>query len=76
MENIEDVPERDIVSETSQGVETVGSLKMNERRGNVVENKGSGLDNREQTGNIVENKCSYAQNAGMLLKTKGVDGMS
>jgi len=67
-ENIEDVPESDIVSENSRGVETVESLKMSERRGNVVENKGSGLDNREQSGNIVENKCSYAQNAGMLLK--------
>jgi hypothetical protein len=60
MENIEDVPDRDIVSETSQGVETVESLKMNERRGNVVENKGSGLDNRQRSGNVVENKYTYA----------------
>jgi hypothetical protein len=76
VESIEKVTDSAIVSENSQGVETAESLKMNERRGNVVENKGTHLDNREERGNVTEDKCSYAQNAGMLLKTKGVDGMS
>jgi hypothetical protein len=53
MENIEDVPDRDSVSAHSQGVETVESLKMKERRGNVVENKGSGTENRERILNLL-----------------------
>jgi hypothetical protein len=72
MENIEEALDSDISPDNSQDVEAVENLKMNERYGNVVENKGSRLENRERSGNIVENKCSYAQNAGMLLKRKGV----
>ena len=53
MENIEDVPDRDSVSAHSQGVETVESLKMKERRGNVVENKRSGTENRERILNLL-----------------------
>ena len=75
MENIEDVPDRDIVSENSQGVETVESLKMNERRGNVIENKGPRLENQERRENITENKGSYAFKAAMLLKRKAVGSM-
>jgi hypothetical protein len=45
---------------------------MKERCGNVIENKGSGSDDRERSGNIIENKSSYVQDAGMLLKRKGV----
>jgi hypothetical protein len=74
MENIEDVPESDIVSAHSQGVETVESLKMNERRGNVVENKGSRVENRPLNWNVHENKGSYLSKAGMLLKRNGVIG--
>ena len=67
-ENIEEIPDSDNSSYNQQGVETVESLKMNERCGNLIENKGSGLENRGQIGNIVENKGSYALKAGMLLK--------
>jgi hypothetical protein len=52
----------------------VADLKMNEQRGNVIENKGSVFHSSRQSGNVTENKYSYAQNAGMLLKTKGVIG--
>jgi DNA-binding transcriptional MerR regulator len=72
MENIEEVPDSDKSSDNSQGVETVENLKMNEPCGNVVENKGSCLNNRQRSGNVVENKCTYAQNAGMLLKRNGL----
>jgi sporulation protein YlmC with PRC-barrel domain len=72
MENIEKVLGSDITSENSQSVGAVEDLKLNEQRGNVIENKGSGLENQVQSGNIIENKRTYAQNAGMLLKTKGV----
>jgi hypothetical protein len=74
MENIEKVLGSDITSENSQSVGAVEDLKLNEQRGNVIENKGSSLENRVQSGNIIENKCTYAQNAGMLLKRKGVIG--
>jgi hypothetical protein len=74
MENVDEAPESDIVSDSSQSVGAVEDLKMNEQRGNVIENKGSGLENRVQSGNIIENKWTYAQNAGMLLKTNGVIG--
>jgi hypothetical protein len=73
-ENTAKVLATDISSEESQSVETAENLKLKEQCANVIENKGSGLDNRRRSGNIVENKCSYAQNAGMLLKTKGVIG--
>ncbi len=59
MENIEEVPESDILSQNSQSVEAVEDLKMNERCGNVIENKGSGLR-------------GSASEAGMLQKTKVV----
>ena len=47
MENIEEVLESDIMSDNSQGVEAVEDLKMNERCGNVIENKGLRLDARK-----------------------------
>jgi hypothetical protein len=40
MENIEEALDRDISSHDSQGVEAVEDLKLNERYGNVIENKG------------------------------------
>jgi len=45
---------------------------VNDRRGNVIENKGSALSNPEISGNLIENKGSYALMAGMLLKGKGI----
>jgi hypothetical protein len=72
MENIGEVLENDITPENSQGVETVEELKMNERCGNVIENKGSDLEVREGCGKVIEKPCGYAQSAGMLLKRNGV----
>ena len=74
MENMEEALASDISSENSQTVEMVENLKMKEQCGNVIENKGSGLDDWERSGNVIENKRSYVQDAGMLLKTKGVIG--
>jgi hypothetical protein len=74
IENIEGIPESDIAYESPQAVEAVQDIKMKERCGNVIENKGSRLESRQASGNIAENKDSYTQNAGMLLKTKGVIG--
>ncbi len=51
-------------------------LKMNEQRGNVIENKGPLWKTGRQSGNDIENKGGCASKAGMLLKTKDVDGMS
>ena len=72
--NMEDTFDSDIASYNSQSVRVVEDLKLNEQHGNVYENKGSRLDNQGPSGNVIENKCSYAQNAGMLLKRKGVIG--
>jgi hypothetical protein len=46
-------------------------LKMQERSGNVYENKGPGLHSPAQTGNVIENKDTYELKVGMLLKRKG-----
>jgi len=70
--SMEEIVDSDISSYNSQSVGAVEDLKLNEQRGDVAENKGSGLDNRRRSGNVDENKDSYAQDAGMLLKTKGV----
>jgi hypothetical protein len=72
MDKIEEIFDSDITPENSQGVETVEELKMIERYGNIIENKGSSLEDRGKSGNVVENEYSYAQNAGILLKRKGV----
>ncbi|MGB7592901.1 MAG: hypothetical protein WBO19_16820, partial [Terriglobia bacterium] len=74
MESTEEVVESDISAQAPQSAEAVEDLKLNDRCGDVIENKGSSLDNREASGNVIENKPSYAQNAGMLLKRKGVIG--
>jgi hypothetical protein len=61
-ENIEDLPDSDISSRNSQGMEMVEDSKMKERSGNVIENKGTGQDAAGRAGNITGNQCSYAQN--------------
>ncbi len=48
------------------------SLEMNERRGNVYENKGQGFKNPGRIGNVIENKGSYVHMAGISLKLKPV----
>jgi hypothetical protein len=59
-----------------QSTEVVEDAKMNDRCGNVYENKRPRLGNQGTSGNVRENKGSYAQNAGMLLTTKEIDGTS
>jgi hypothetical protein len=67
---------RRTVSPFSAEKEKSSFLKMNEQRGNVYENKGSAFRSQPRSGNVIENKGSYALKAGMLMKTKDVDGMS
>ena len=67
-ENVEEVLDGDISSRIFQSAEAMEGSKMKEQSGNIIENKGSGLENRERRGNITENKGSYALKAGMLLK--------
>ncbi|MGO8735347.1 MAG: hypothetical protein ACLQVM_21425 [Terriglobia bacterium] len=72
IENTEEATYSDIMSYILQGLETVEDAKLNERRGNIYENKGSTFKIPHLTGNIIENKDSYHQDAGMLLKRQGV----
>ena len=76
MEKMEEALDSDIVPEYSQSVDTMENSKMNERCGNVIENKGSNFSGPAQIGNVNENKGSYAFRAGMSLKTNLEDGMS
>jgi hypothetical protein len=76
MESIEGALGSDIVSHSPQSVETVENLKLKEQCGNVYEKKGPAFNSPGRSGNVIENKGSYAQEAGILLKTKDVDGMS
>jgi hypothetical protein len=46
--------------------------KVEERSGNVCENKGSAFSSPWRSGNVIENKGTYSLKAGMLLKRKGV----
>ena len=43
------------VFSTAKG-ETVVTLKMKGQRGNVIENKGSRLENRGRSGNVIDSK--------------------
>jgi hypothetical protein len=72
MENIEEILDRDNMSESSQGVETVENIKLKDRSGNVIENKGSASEATGRSGNVTENKGSYPLKAEMLLKRKEV----
>jgi hypothetical protein len=72
MGNIEEPLDSNISPDDSQIVEALEDLKMTERCGNVVENKGASLDNGDRRGNVVESESTYAQDGGMLLRTKGV----
>ena len=53
----------------SEEEERKNSLKMNDRRANVYENKGPAFQGLQKSGNVIENKDSYALKPGMLLKT-------
>jgi sporulation protein YlmC with PRC-barrel domain len=72
---MEEIADSDIASDNSQSVGAVEDLKLNEQRGNVIENKGSRFENRKRSGNPVEKKGSYAFKAGMSLKRKAVGGV-
>jgi hypothetical protein len=74
IENIEEILASDISSGNSQGIEAMKDAKVKEQYGNIIENKGSCLDNRARSGNRTENKASYAERVGMSLKRKGVTG--
>jgi hypothetical protein len=73
--SMEEIADSDIASDNSQSVGAVEDLKLNEQRGNVIENKGSRFENRKRSGNPVEKKGSYAFKAGMSLKRKAVGGV-
>jgi hypothetical protein len=45
---------------------------MNERRTNVIENKGTLWKTWRKSGNVIENKGGYVSKAGMFFKTKGL----
>jgi len=49
-------------------------LKMKERRGNVIENKGPAFCGPGQSGNLIENTGSYALNPVISLKTSMLAG--
>ena len=66
MESTEEVLPSDTLSDNSHGVEVVEDLKMNDRCGNVVENKGSSLDDQGSSANLIENTPSDAQDVGLL----------
>jgi hypothetical protein len=72
--NIEEIVDSDILTGNSQTVGAVENSKLNEQHGNIIENKGSCLDDREAGANVKENTYSYGQSADMLLKRKGVIG--
>jgi hypothetical protein len=46
--------------------------KLEERGGNVYENKGPAFSSLRRSGDVTENKGSYALRAGMLLKRRVV----
>ena len=56
MESMEEIVDSDIVSDNLQTVGAVEGSKMNERCGNVIENKGPLSRTRGRGGNIYENK--------------------
>jgi len=71
-ESMEEVGDSDMMSHSLQGVEAVEDSKMQEQCANVIENKGSALGSPGRSRNVTENTGSYAQDAGILLTTKGV----
>jgi hypothetical protein len=72
IENVEEVLDSDISPEESQGVETVEDIKLKDRNGNVIENKGSTSEATGRIRNVTENKGSYALKTGMSLKRQVV----
>jgi hypothetical protein len=52
----------DSMSLPARATTTAVTLKLNERTGNVIENKGWLWKAWERTGNVIENKGSYANN--------------
>jgi hypothetical protein len=63
------LPQTDTMSLPALATTTVVTLKMNDRCGNIIENKGPAFDSPGRSGKVVENKGSYSFKTGMLLKT-------
>ena len=60
------------MSSRSTKEETIVTLKMKERSGNVYENKGPAFSSPAGSWNVAQNKGSYALKAGMLVKLQVV----
>jgi hypothetical protein len=56
MGKTEEIFDSDIMPDNLQGVEAVENSKVNERCGNVVENKGPASQAAEQSGNLEKTK--------------------
>jgi len=54
--------------EDAELLDTLDKLNLQERSGNVHENKGPGLENHPGSGNVLENTGGYLLNAGISLK--------
>ena len=63
-----------MISLSREGKEKRNSQKLNDRRGNVYENKRPLWKTGWQSGNLIENKCAYEFKAAILLKRKEVGG--
>ena len=70
MEKIGNPFHGDISSDNSQNAAALEYLKMKERCGNVIENKGSSLEDGEGSGNVIENTHSCPLKAGMSLMVR------
>jgi hypothetical protein len=73
MGRIDKTLETDIPSGSLQTVGTTKDTKLNERSGNVLENKGLLWKSPGGPGNVLEKTGIYALKAGMLLKIKAAN---
>jgi hypothetical protein len=64
-DNDEQARDSDVSSDSLLNLETAENLKMKDGSGNLIENKGSDLENRVRSWNVAENKGSYALKAGI-----------
>jgi hypothetical protein len=76
MENVNEAPESDNMSDNLQSAGAVEDVKLSEQYGNIIENKGSHSHNRGRSENVIEITGNATQKAGMLPKAQEVGGMS
>jgi hypothetical protein len=62
------------VPENGELVEAASNIKLKERTGNVVENKGSGFENLPESGKVMENTGGDLHHSGMPLGRQGAIG--